>query len=322
MPIPKFRTLLFIIAFLFLSLSLSACKLIPGSQKTQKVTLKYWGLWESAPAVNQIINDYKQIKPNVTILYDMKSPQQYRESLETQIQKGTGPDIFRFHNTWVPMLKGVLSPVPSSVYSQSDFKKTFYPTALADLKNSTKELVGIPLEIDGLALFYNVDILNAAGITSPPATWEEFAQDAIKLTVRDSTGNIRTAGAAMGTATNVDHFSDILGLMILQNGGDPKVSTDRKTQDAVEYYTNFAKGQNLVWDQTMPASTPAFAGSTLAMYFAPSWRAIEIKTANPTLNFKTAPVPQLPGGKVAWSSYWAEGVSAKSANQKEKNLSH
>ena len=65
----------------------------------------------------------------------------------------------------------------------------------------------------------------------------------------------------------------------------------------------------------MPATTVAFAGGSLAMYLGPSWRAAEIKNANPLLKFKIAQVPQLVGGKAAWASYWATGVSAKSANK-------
>ncbi len=302
------KIILAIVATLFLA----GCSLLPFSKEEKTVTLKYWGLWESPSTLNQVIADFKKENPQIDVIYEKKSIQQYRESLTSQIGSGQGPDIFRFHNTWTLMLESFLAPVPKDVVSQSEFKKDFYPTVFSDLRNSQKEFVGVPLEIDGLALFYNEDIFNAAGISRPPTTWQDFAQDAIKLTVKDPVGNITTAGAALGTASNVDHFSDILGLMILQNGGDAKSPTDKASADALTYYTNFARGESRVWDETQPASTIAFAGGTLAMYFAPSWRAIEIKNANPLLNFKVSPVPQLEGGKVGWATYWAEGVSAKS----------
>ena len=80
---------------LFCAVFLAACSVIPSFKKEESVTLKYWGLWESASTVNQIISDYKKIKPNVDIIYEKKSPQQYRETLTSQIQTGKGPDIFR-----------------------------------------------------------------------------------------------------------------------------------------------------------------------------------------------------------------------------------
>jgi hypothetical protein len=39
--------------------------------------------------------------------------------------------------------------------------------------------------------------------------------------------NITQAGLAIGNASNVDHFSDILALLILQNGGDPTDPTSQ-----------------------------------------------------------------------------------------------
>ncbi len=305
-----------VLTLLISSFVLSACSILPGSGSSKTVNLEYWGLWESQNTVESVIIDYKKVNPNVNITYKVKSPQQYRESLQNQIQSGSGPDIITFHNTWTPMMKSDLDPVPSDVLSQSDLKKNYYPTVANDLVSGGK-LMGVPLEYDGLALYYNEDILKAAGITRPPSTWTEFANDAIKMTVKDQSGNIRTAGASVGTATNIDHFSDILGMMILQNGGDLKSPVDKQTADTLEYYTNFAKGNNRVWDEAQPNSTVAFTGGNLAMYFAPSWRAFEIKNANPLLKFKTAPVPQLEGNKVTWATYWATGVNAKSANKKE-----
>jgi len=295
---------------------LSGCSLPKLNKGSESVTLTYWGLWESQTTISKVIDDYKKNNPNINIVYEKKPPQQYRETLEAQIQAEKGPDLFTFHNTWVPMLKEELDPVPADVVSDSDFKKNFYPTVFFDLRSSNKNFVGVPLEIDGLGLYWNEDIFKAAGITHAPSTWQELAQVAAKFTVRDPSGNIKTAGIALGTASNVDHFSDILGLMILQNGGDLKSPTDKNSADALEYFANFAKGPNRVWDENQPSSTVAFAGGNLAMYFAPSWRAMELKNY-PLLKFQVAPVPQLEGGKVGWASYWAQGVSSKSQHKKE-----
>lgn len=312
----KFKKLILVAILAFFPLFLSGCSLLGGS-KDQPITLKYWGIWESSTTINEVIADYKKIKPNVTIVYEKRSPEQYRESLQTQIGSGKGPDVFLFHNTWTSMLKGELSPAPSAIISDRNLSQDYYPSALIDLRNAEKKVIGIPTGVDGLSLYWNEDIFRSAGIIGAPTTWQEAAQTASQLTVKDQFGNIKTSGIGLGTASNVDHFSDILALMIMQNGGDLKNPTDKASSDALDYFTQFAKGPNKVWDETLPATTVAFAGGNLAMYLAPSWRAIEIKNVNPLLNFKIAPVPQLEGGQVNWSSYWANGVSVKSANTKE-----
>ena len=309
----KLKFVLYPSAFVLIAIILSGCSLL-SSKKDEQVALKYWGIWESSTTISQVIADYKKIKPNVSITYEKRSPQQYRESLQSQIQSGKGPDIFSFHNTWPVMFKNELAPAPSTVMTDKALSQNYYPVVFKDMRNDKKQVIGLPSGIDGLALYWNEDIFKSAGIPTPPATWQALGQAASQLTVRDSQGNIRTAGVALGTASNIDHYSDILGLMIYQNGGDPKSPVDKQAAEALEYYTSFAKGSNKVWDETLPGSTVAFAGGTLAMYFAPSWRAIEIKNANPLLNFKVAPVPQLENGNINWASYWANGVSAKSAH--------
>lgn len=314
---PKFTAKILVYTLLLIApLVLSACSILPGQKTEEEITLEYWDLWSTQTAVDSVISDYKKIKPNVNISYKKRTPQQYRESLQNQIKSGKGPDIFTFHNTWTPMLKEELDTVPSDIVSQTEFKNNYYPVVFSDLRVNNK-FVGVPLEYEGIALYYNEDIFKAAGITSPPSSWTEFAQTAAKLTVKDNVGNIRTAGAALGTASNVDHFSDILGLMILQNGGDLRSPADKQSADALEYFANFAKDENKVWDEAQPKSTTAFVGNNLAMYFGPSWRAIEFKAANPLLKFRVAPVPQLEGDKVSWATYWVEGVSAESVHKKE-----
>lgn len=312
MKLPKF------VLVITLSVFLSACSL-PWQKTNKVITLNYWGLFDSATTINQLVEDYKKVRPSVNIIYEKKSREQYRETLQTQIETGKGPDIFQFHNTWRLMLANDLAPVPTDVFSLSDFKNNYYPTVISDLRNSQKKFVGVPIDIDGLALYYNEELFQAAGIASQPTTWQEFAQDAIRLTVRDTTGNIRTAGAALGTSVNVDYFSDILALMVLQNGGDLRNPVNGRSYDALDYYTHFAKGQNRVWDETMPASTLAFAGGNLAMYFGPSTKAADIKNINPLLKFKVVPLPQLEGGRVAWASYWALGVSVNLKDKKAQD---
>lgn len=273
-------------------------------------TLTYWGLWEPEAIYQTAIADFKKTHPNVTIKYLKQSPQNYLERVVTALAKNDGPDIARVHNSWVPTLKNNLAPVPASVFTVATFKNTFYPVMVSDLIVNN-QIWAIPLEYDGLALYVNDDILKAAGQTVP-TIWDGesgFLSVARKLTVKDANNRIVTAGAAMGTASNVDHWPDILALMMLQAG-------DKYNADALNYYAAFATG-NRTWDETLDHSTLAFANGKVAMYFGPSWRYFDIKQINPNLNFRLAPVPQLVGGTtVNYASYWVEAVSKKSPNQK------
>lgn len=291
------------------------------------VVLTYWGLWEDKDIMQPLIDEYKTKHPNITINYTIQEPKLYRERLQAAIGRGEGPDIFRFHNSWVPMIQSVLAPMPDTIYSPDEFAKIFFPVANTDLKVGSK-LYGIPLEIDGLMLLYNDDILKSANITVP-ATWDDVKAAVSKLTVKEA-GRIKTSAIALGTAENIEHFSDIIGLMMLQNGVNlsrsafscNEVGKTNCATDVLAFYRSFADPPGNAWDETQDNSLVAFAGGNVAMIFAPSWELFFIKSLSPDLNFKTAPVPQLPCKSqpcpsINWATYWVEGVSATSKYQTE-----
>lgn len=318
---PKFLAIIGVVVVLFVLGFLLLRGLVersgtPSTPTPKQVSLTWWGLWEPNDVLSGLITEFQTQNPGVSVVYTQQSVKDYRERLQSAFDRGQGPDIFRFHNTWVPMLsaQNVYSAIPSSVMSATEFQQTYYPSAIKDL-SSPSGLVGVPLMTDGLALFINKKALAAAG-KQAPTTWQEFALLAKDLTIRDGDGKISRAGAALGSANNVDHFSDILGLLILQNGGDPGKPDDANNlvSDALTFYTQFMRTDK-IWDETLPNSTYAFAIEKAAMIFAPSWRAFEIKQINPNIDFALFQVPQLTETKVNWSSYWAEGVARTSQNQ-------
>ena len=316
---PKFGFKKFLIFALILGLLTGLFFLVmkvilPRTQKTQEITLDYWGLWEPESVMKGIISEWETKNPNIKINYSQQSPKEYRERLQSALARNEGPDIFRFHITWTPMLKNELQSVPAEIMSASEFENNFYPVVKENLRSGSAFL-GLPLQIDTLALFYNQQIFQAAGKT-PPTTWDQLRQTALDLTVRDETGRIQTAGVALGTTNNVEHWPDVLGLMMLQNGVNLSQPSGNLAEDALTFYTIFSNTDR-VWDETLPNSTLAFAGGKVAMYFGFAWDVFEIKNINPDLNFQIAPVPQLPGTDIAWASFWVEGVAKRSQHQEE-----
>jgi ABC-type glycerol-3-phosphate transport system substrate-binding protein len=285
-----------------------------------QVTLTYWGLFEDAPVMAPIIADFQRENPNIKIEYVKQDLDQYEDKLVTRSNNGNGPDIFRFHNTWVSELSSLLLPLPGSVISKEDFTKNYYPVAKTDLiKNGV--IYGIPLEMDTLNLFINKSLFQAAGLKAP-ATWIDFVNDAKQMTVKGENNSIKTAGAAMGTYSNITHAPNIISMLLVQNGVNIKDigSNLPAAGDALNFYTSFALSSGNVWDDTMDQSINAFASGSLAMYFGYSWDFFTIKSLNQNLAFDIYPVPNLPGQNISIASYWVEGISTKSKHQKEAAL--
>lgn len=305
-------------AVVFILILVLIIKLFFGEKKQKnQIKLTYWGLWEDKEVFEPLIKQYQKNNPNISIEYQKMVPQEYKDRLLARSVKGMGPDIFRFHNTWLPQIKDVVTPLPAQIMSNTDFEKTFYKIHQQDLKVG-KYYYGLPLTIDGLVLVTNDGLLKKAGIDSPPTNWDEVTETVAKLTVKDGNGQIITAGIALGTASNVEHFSDIIGLMLLQNGGNLKDLNQPEAAGALESYRKFAESPNDFWNENLPNSIVAFIQEKVAMIIVPSWEVLTIKTANPDLVIKVTSVPAVPGGKtVSLASYWIEGVSRYSKNQLE-----
>jgi len=283
---------------------------------SQEATIVYWGVWEDAAVLQPVFDEFQRENPNIKVEYekiDIKTLGDYVDRLKTRTSEGNGPDIMRFHSSWLLQIKDILAPFPEDVVTSTGLDKDYFTVVQRDLKRDGA-YYGIPLSIDTLALYTNKDLLSNIG-ASPPTTWNDLDSLARELTVIEA-GKITKSGVAMGTYDNIAHASDIVSLLFLQNGANFENLAGEdieSTINALTFYTLFTGNQNsAVWNQSQENSKIAFAGGNLAMYFGYSWDIFEIKAFNPNLNFKVDPVPLLPGAKSTIASYWAEGVSNKS----------
>lgn len=295
--------------------------ILPGVRIGGKTELVWWGLWEDEDIIAPLIEEYEAANPNVSIKYQKNDKEDYRERLSSALARGDGPDIFRIHNSWVPMFAGELAPAPVEVMSSEEFRSTFYQVS-ADFLVGKEGPLAVPLEYDGLAMFINEEIFAAHGATIP-TDWNEVRETARALTIKDERGVITQSGASLGTTSNVDHWPEIIGLLMIQNGADPNRPNDTsgRGRQALGFYKQFAVTDQ-VWDDTQPSSTIAFAEGRVGMYFGPSWRALEIKERKPSLRFRVVPVPQVPKAEdsspdITYATFWAEGVSARSKGKEE-----
>jgi multiple sugar transport system substrate-binding protein len=304
-----------------------------SSPPAKNIQLVYWGLWEEKEVYDPLIAEFEQKNPTIKISYQKMYHQDYLNKLLTRSRDNKGPDIFRFHNTWLPLLKEIAAPLPKNIMSNSEFEKTFYPIHQSDLKIGNY-YYGLPLEIDGLVLICNQDMFNKAGMETNVVSLDDFMDAAKKLTTKTRSGQLITSGVALGLAGNIEHFSDTLGLMFLQNGVEYKVNTTKGSDSlenylkfaagltsqeaagALETYRKFAEQPNALWDDSMPNSIEAFIQEKVAMIIAPSWEVITIKNSKPELKIKVLPIYTVPGNKpISIANYWVEGVSKKSRNQ-------
>ena len=286
----------------------------PGAPDPVELTM--WGLWENETTIGPVFSEYQTTSPHVSFKYEDMSVLkldhlvEYKKRVFSRMEQSTwDADVVLVHNSWLPRLigAGFLSPMPLELLTPQRYSDVFYPAA-AESGVDTGQIYGVPAYYDGLALVYNKDHFEEIGQLTPPTAWEEFRRIAIDLTILSEEENepeVIRAGAAVGAADNVAHFSDILGLMWSQAGVRiPDDMDSIPAQDALSFYVSLMKDHN-VWRNDFPEATTAFVNEQVSMIFVPSWQLIDILESAPGLNIGVAPVPQaLADNPVSWGSFW------------------
>lgn len=295
------------------------------------VQLEIWTVYEDYGPFKELIEEYEKENKYVSIAFKSKTFADYEKDLVDAFSEDKEPDIWLIHNTWLPKHKAKISSLPaelSEILNFNLFREKFVDVVEVDLTED-EEIYGIPLYVDSLALFYNKDFLNDAGISSPPDTWEEIISALDLLVKKNTWGGIERAGLAIGTAENINRSTDILALLMLQNGTQ-MVSEDKKTatfdrtvslereayypgRDALRFYTDFSNPSKraYTWNRQMPYSVDAFVEGKAAMMINYSHHVATIKKRAPYLNFGVAPMPQIKGREfdINYANYWAFTVS-------------
>jgi multiple sugar transport system substrate-binding protein len=330
--VKRFFASFFLVVFV---LVFSGCG-VAVSEPTYSISLEIWGLFDDSGAYSSVIEEYLKLNPYVKeIKYKKLSTVTYKKDIVEAMAAGQGPDIILISNNWLPYFVNKLSPAPAAVITPAEYKSNFVDVVNNDFM-SYGGIYGAPLSVDSLALFYNKDMFNIAGITAPPKTWDEFDNIVKKLSSVDQNGNILRSGAAMGTAQNINRAVDILSLLMMQFGikmpsaADPKavfgesvssIGLQRNVSgaDVLAYYTNFAKlnlsqsnTQNpyYCWNFRTHYSVDAFTEGSAAMMINYSWQIETIRKQNPKMNFAVADVPQVSlENPVNIANYWGYAVT-------------
>jgi ABC-type glycerol-3-phosphate transport system substrate-binding protein len=315
------KKLVTIFSVAFGALLLSGCGFKSTAPEGYLVDLEIWGVFDDTDAYQGIFGEYRKINPYIRTLQYRKMPvETYKEDLLDALASGKGPDIFMIRNSWRGAFEDKIVPAPETMLTEKRYRDTLVDAAATDFIGSDQKIYGIPVSVDSLGLYYNKDLLNAAGITRPPVTWEEVLAATRKINRLDQNGNILQSGIALGTAYNINRSTDILAAMMMQLGAkmaDPQNGradfSDDAAKKALEFYTRFASevgSDTYSWNKASHYSIDAFTEGTLGMMVNYSWQYATLKQKNAKLNIGVALLPQFAGAAPAnMANYWGYAVA-------------
>ena len=273
----------------------------------ESVTVTVWGDIPS-PDFSLLLNTPAFIQDQtLSINYVEKSAETIETEFTEALARGTGPDLIILTQDQIWKNKPKLTTVPYGSISERDFKTTFIEEGELFLDE-----VGIyawPLSIDPLVLYYNRDLLSAAGQAKPMAYWDEIYESATNLSKTDAAGNLVSSVMALGEATNIRNAKDILSLLLLQAGTPITGFVNRELRSqisanfglpvspgvaALNFYTQFSNPTKVYysWNRSLIDAQTHFTSGDSAYYLGFASELRVLKNKNPTLNFGLSLVPQ------------------------------
>ena len=124
---------------------------------------------------------------------------QYIQKIMASLAANRPPDCMHVSIIWANDLyeRGVLMDLRPFVERTPELADSVWLRAALQYGRDNQYIYGIPFEYDAASIIYNLDMFEKAGIPTDPdalATWEDFRQAALKLTVRDASGRVSQAG--------------------------------------------------------------------------------------------------------------------------------
>ena len=241
----------------------------------------------------EVIDSLKSAHPNLSVQWNVMQWPDIRRRLLAGFSAGNPPSVSEANPDWVAEFAqgGLLEPL--TPYIARDGAAMGFPSDWDEEALIPARIKGtyyaIPLHYTCALLFYNKTLLDKAGISHPPTTWDNFLQAAKKITTRD----------VWGFASNSDEEL-ALWPWFTQNGVryyDPK--TNRVGLDTPEAVEALQFLVDLVYKYKV-APAPSIGGSTMsadqlfttgrvAMIYTGPWDVHPILAAKPPFEWRIGP---------------------------------
>ncbi len=281
----KIKPINFIIAATILMTTLTGCGGGGKEANNGKVTLKlahYADQFETE-TVNKQIKAFMDDNPDIAVVAEPLTGD-FWQVLLTRMSSNSEPDVFYLEGYQFPRFQkaGKLLDISDALSAQdkADFSKN-----LLDAFTEDEKLYAVPKDYNTLALFYNKDMFEEAGL-EPPKTWDELKTAAEKLTKDGKYG--------LSFQNEIQRFHPLAksnGAEVMKNG-TPDFNSPEFIE-AYEYLLSLYRAGVAVIPKDIGAdwNGVAFARQDVAMTVEGYWMVQTLTETAPGLNFGVVPIP-------------------------------
>jgi multiple sugar transport system substrate-binding protein len=255
---------------------------------------------------------YAQVNPNVKITVETVPWDDYLGTkLEAAFAAGAGPDLFFVSPGTIGKYINSGIAYPLNAFMTSTIVSDFSPSSIKGVSIGDK-IYAIPFEIELVGLYYDADVLAAAGV-QPPATWDDLKAAALKLKTDKRAGiTIEVSKGAYQTytwypflwQTGADVFTPDLKHSALDNPGVAKAL--QLWKDLID------SGAANLRPSRSTTDIGILGDGETAMQICGSWAIPTIENQYKDKNIKVVRLPIPEGGKPAdVAGGWKFMVNAK-----------
>jgi multiple sugar transport system substrate-binding protein len=302
---------------------------LPISYAAPKTVIRWmeWkGLEIGQATMTKVKAEFEKENPDV-ILDDVQTPfNGFHDKMVTLAQAKKLPEVMLMTVDWVGEFAAakMIMPIDSLIKKEpAKFMDQYYDGFKMKVKGKHYYL---PMHGGCVALFYNPTILKAAGIDSPPKTWNELVEVAKKVTKPEKNQYALTCTLQTEPATNMSY--DIYPLMfqagakIVDKNNKPIFNSPAGVK-AVQFYADLVNKYKVSVPGALSNGEKEkrgnFAAGNVAMMFEGPWGLSIQKGLNPNKDFGITTMPVgVTSGTVVRGSLIAIPVTT-AANKKKLN---
>ncbi len=216
-----FQLVLLLVFGLFFVGALIMFAVLKGDSASTLPPITVWGTLP-ASTFNNVLDKARQdaelaaqVK-DLQITYVEKRDSDFDREFIEALADGKGPDAVIITQDMLLRHKNKFYPILPTSLSTRTFKDSFIP--ISGLFQDNTATYALPLFVDPLVMYWNVDMFNNAGYARPPKGWVELPDLALSMSKRDTSGNITKSAVALGEFSNINNAKEILSTLFLQVG--------------------------------------------------------------------------------------------------------
>jgi multiple sugar transport system substrate-binding protein len=235
--------------------------------------LTVWAMGNEGTLLGTLADEFMKVNPGVKVTVTPVAWDQAVTKLNAAIAGNVTPDVSQMGTDMMGEFgaTGAFEAVPADI-DPSGYFESAWNTNIVD-----GAAQGVPWYVETRVLYYRTDIAEKAGITAPPATWDDLKAMAKAMQ--------ETGGAKWGLSLGTKNWQEYVPFLwsaggdIADASGTPTLNSPQAVEALTFYNSFFDEG---LTPTSVPEGfdiTPAFVTGDFPMFFSGPWHLGLIKTA-------------------------------------------